>query len=259
VPTRRHLDVAKATLYAHVFSLDAILPALAENAEVQRALRDIFTEEAIRQANVDDEFALGPFVDRHRRRLETVRGLIQEVIAGALPAFEEGLHNDLLALLDQCGPQLSDDLLTRYVGFPFWDMLVFPLQTVSHVGERDHVEAYRISPNETRLLGAEDLRGMSLFHFGAFFDRPGREGDYLWGRLDAVERLIKLLLDVRGHPPTLATKGAPSAQEPVVPLHELAAECLPAFRAVLAEETPSLPNAAKLVAALQERVDALGA
>ena len=32
---------------------------------------------------------------------------------------------------------------------------------------------------------------MSLFHFGAFFDRAGREGDYLWGRLDAAERLEK--------------------------------------------------------------------
>jgi hypothetical protein len=125
------------------------------------------------------------------------------------------------------------------------------------VGERDHVEAYRISPNETQLLGAEDLRGMSLFHFGAFFDRAGREGDYLWGRLDAVERLIKLLLDVRGHPPTLATTGAPSAQEPVVPLDELATQCLPAFRAVLAEEGPSLPNAAKLVGLLRQRVDLL--
>ncbi len=31
-------------------------------------------------------------------------------------------------------------------------------------------------------------------HFGAFFDRAGRENDYLWGRLDGAERLIGLLL-----------------------------------------------------------------
>ena len=98
---------------------------------------------------------------------------------------------------------------------------------------------------------------MSLFHFGAFFDRAGREGDYLWGRLDAVERLVKLLLDVRGHPPTLATAGAASAVEPVVAVDELAIECAPAFRAILAEEGPELRYAGTLVEKLQEIVDAM--
>ncbi|HWI02721.1 MAG TPA: DUF3376 domain-containing protein, partial [Acidimicrobiales bacterium] len=97
----------------------------------------------------------------------------------------------------------------------------------------------------------------SLFHFGAFFDRAGREGDYLWGRLDAVERLVKLLLDVRGHPPTLATTGAPSVVEPVVTGGELAAECVPAFRAILAEEGPALHHAEPLVERLRAIVDGL--
>ncbi|MGI8806249.1 MAG: patatin-like protein [Acidimicrobiales bacterium] len=261
VPPRRELDVAKAKFYAHAFSLDAILAALAADPEIDRALREIFSEETIADANLEDEFAVGPFVDRHRAKLVSVRTKIQDLIVGSLPAFEEGLQSDLLELLgtlDADGDWLRSDLLTRYLGFPFWDMLVFPIQTVSALGERDHVEAYRISPNETRLLGAQDLKGMSLFHFGAFFDRSGREGDYLWGRLDAVERLVKLLLDVRGHPPTLAT-GAPSTQAPLVKSDELATECLPAFRAVLAEEGPALPNATKLVAKLHERLEALTA
>lgn len=261
VPSHRELDVAKAKLYAHAFSLDAILAALAADPDIVADLKEIFCDDAITAANLDDEFAVGPFVDRHRTTLEGVRGKIQQLIVQSLPAFEEGLHADLREFfdrLDDDGAWLKSDLLTRYLGFPFWDMLVFPLQTVAALGERDHVEAYRISPNETRLLGAQDLKGMSLFHFGAFFDRSGREGDYLWGRLDAVERLVKLLLDVRGHPPTLAT-GAPSTQEPLVKMNELTAECLPAFRAVLAEERPSLPNARKLVDTLSKRVDALAA
>ncbi|HEV2759873.1 MAG TPA: patatin-like protein [Acidimicrobiales bacterium] len=261
VPSRRELDVAKAKLYAHVFSLDAILAALAADPDIDRDLREIFSKDTIAAANLDDEFDVRPFVDHHRTRLESVREKIRRLIVQSLPAFEEGLQSDLLDFtdrLDDNGAWLRSDLLTRYLGFPFWDMLVFPLQTVAALGERDHVEAYRISPNETRLLGAQDLKGMSLFHFGAFFDRAGREGDYLWGRLDAVERLVKLLLDVRGHPPTLAT-GAPAKQEPLVRRDELATECVPAFRAILAEEGPSLPNATKLVAKLQDRVDALSA
>jgi patatin-related protein len=258
VPSRRELDVAKAKLYAHLFSLDSALPALSEDPTISDPLRDIFSPARIAAADTGtDEFVFAPFVAEHRAALAGVRDRIRGRLRAALPAFEKGLHADLLDFLELCGPRLKADVLTRYLGFPFWDMLVFPIQSVSDVGERDHVEAYRISPNDTRLLGAQDLRGMSLFHFGAFFDRAGREGDYLWGRLDAVERLVKLLLDVRGHPPTLATAGAASAVEPVVAGDELAAECTPAFRAILAEEGPALHYAGPLVEKLQEIVDGL--
>ncbi|HVL05362.1 MAG TPA: patatin-like protein [Acidimicrobiales bacterium] len=258
VPTRRQLDVAKAKLYAHLFSLDSALPLLSEDPTIAGPLRDIFSPERIAAADTgSDEFVFAPFVDEHRAGLVGVRDRIRGRLRRALPAFEKGLQTDLLHFLDLCGPRLRGDVLTRYLGFPFWDMLVFPLQSVSDVGERDHIEAYRISPDDTRLLGAQDLRGMSLFHFGAFFDRAGREGDYLWGRLDAVERLVKLLLDVRGHPPTLATTGAPSVVEPVVTGGELAAECVPAFRAILAEEGPALHHAEPLVERLRAIVDGL--
>lgn len=258
VPVRRELDVAKAKLYAHLFSLDSALPALAEDPTISGPLRDIFSPARIAAADTGtDEFVFGPYVAEHRAALVGVRDRIRGRLRAALPAFEKGLHTDLLDFLALCGPRLRDDVLTRYLGFPFWDMLVFPIQSVADVGERDHVEAYRISPNDTRLLGAQDLRGMSLFHFGAFFDRAGREGDYLWGRLDAVERLVKLLLDVRGHPPTLATTGAASAVEPIVGVDELAAECAPAFRAILAEEGPALDHARPLVEKLQEIVDGM--
>lgn len=258
VPARRQLDVAKATLYAHLFSLDSVLPALSEDPGISGPLRDIFSPARIAAADTGtDEFVYAPFVEEHRAALVGVRDRIRGHLHAALPAFEKGLQADLLDFLTWCGPRLKDDVLTRYLGFPFWDMLVFPIQSVSDVGERDHVEVYRISPNDTRLLGAQDLRGMSLFHFGAFFDRAGREGDYLWGRLDAVERLVKLLLDVRGHPPTLATIGAASSREPVVGRDELAAECAPAFRAILAEEGPALEHAKPLVKKLQAIVDGL--
>lgn len=258
VPTHRELDVAKAKLYSHLSSLDEILAALAKDREIVGALQEIFSEENVKDANPDDRLDLGRFVDAHRDTLVGVRAKIRGVVSRTLPAFEEGLQADLLDLRDRCGAWLKHDLVTRYLGFPFWDMLVFPLQAVSSVGERDHVEVYRMSPNDVRLLGEKDLRGMSLFHFGAFFDRGGREGDYLWGRLDAAERLVKLLLDVRGHPPTLASPGAPSAVEPTPALDELAVECLPAFRAILAEERSALPNYEKLPE-VEERVDQLAA
>lgn len=258
VPVHRELDVAKAKLYTHLFSLDAIVAALAAEADIVGPLRAMFSEVKVKEATAHDRLDLGSFVGAHLNTLVDVRTKIRGVVSGALPGFEEGLQTDLLELHERCSGALQQDLLTRYLGFPFWDMLVFPLQAVSNVGERDHVEVYRMSPNDVGLLGEKDLRGMSLFHFGAFFDRGGREGDYLWGRLDAAERLIKLLLDVRGHPPTLASAGAPSAVEPVVTPDELSAECFPAFRAILAEERLTLPNY-KNLPEVEKRVNQLAA
>lgn len=53
-----------------------------------------------------------------------------------------------------------------------------------------------MSPEDSTFIseeGAVKLRGTSVRHFGEFFDREGREGDYLWGRLDGAEGLISLL------------------------------------------------------------------
>jgi hypothetical protein len=37
------------------------------------------------------------------------------------------------------------------------------------------------------------LDGVSIGHFGAFFDQAWRENDYLWGRLDGAELAFRLL------------------------------------------------------------------
>src|SRR5207247_795038 len=42
--------------------------------------------------------------------------------------------------------------------------------------------------------GRPKLMGVPRFHFGAFFSREARENDYLWGRLDGAEQLIRLIL-----------------------------------------------------------------
>jgi hypothetical protein len=66
-------------------------------------------------------------------------------------------------------------------------------------------------------------------HFGAFFDRAGRENDYLWGRLDGAERLIGLVL------------GAGFTAE------ERADWCRKAFAAIVEEEEDALENAKPLL------------
>ena len=65
------------------------------------------------------------------------------------------------------------------------------------------IDIYRLSPDDATLLGsstaAKKLSGSKVAHFGAFLTREGRESDYLWGRLDAGDRLLAVLkLDPAG-------------------------------------------------------------
>ena len=96
-------------------------------------------------------------------------------------------------------PERRAELLVRYLGFPFWDLILYPIQSLADAGERDAIEVVRMSPRDAKLLPPLDpdkpkLAGFATMHFGAFFDRAGRERDYLWGRLDGAERMIGLLL-----------------------------------------------------------------
>ena len=60
-----------------------------------------------------------------------------------------------------------------------------------------------MSPHDSRLLAPLDaaepkLKGIGTGHFAAFFKRRYRENDYLWGRLDAAERIVGLVLGDAG-------------------------------------------------------------
>jgi hypothetical protein len=46
-----------------------------------------------------------------------------------------------------------------------------------------------------RADGREKLAGLQLGHFGAFYKRSWRSNDWMWGRLDAVYGLIRILLN----------------------------------------------------------------
>lgn len=103
-------------------------------------------------------------------------------------------------------------ILVRYLGFPFWDRQIYPYLAFSGAGELRDIDIYRLSPNDADLLGRrtaiEKLKGAKAKHFGAFFSRPGRESDYLWGRLDAGDRLLDML--------EMGTSGAKSLFEAIV-------------------------------------------
>ena len=62
------------------------------------------------------------------------------------------------------------------------------------------VELMQISadgPNgfDERRDGREKLAGLQLAHFGAFYKRSWRANDWMWGRLDAVPSLVRIILN----------------------------------------------------------------
>jgi patatin-related protein len=137
------------------------------------------------------------------------------------------------------------EVLINYLGFPFWDVLTFPLTSTREVGELHEILVDRISPQDARSLdgfnSAQSLKGIGFGHFAAFLSRAYRENDYLLGRLHAIDRLIDIVCD------SARTDAAHEGID-VVSLKQRA------FTRVLDAEAPHLTESAELIAALRRRV-----
>ena len=101
-------------------------------------------------------------------------------------------------------------LLSRYLGFPLWDALIFPTIALARLPQFTPIGVSQFSPLTAKALppppptrrrwnrapssgAAAKLGGVSLGHFGAFTAQSLRENDYLWGRLDGAELILRLL------------------------------------------------------------------
>jgi patatin-related protein len=144
------------------------------------------------------------FVEQHAAKLDQLIAQLSAEID--LDARTREL-DDLLAALDpaQWHPDARREVLINYLGFPFWDVLTFPITSARPFGERNEILIDRISPQDSHALkgfdGSESLKGIGFGHFAAFFSRAYRENDYLLGRLHALDRLIDIVCDAAGIEP----------------------------------------------------------
>ena len=90
---------------------------------------------------------------------------------------------------------------------------------------------------------AFQLKGAAFNSFGAFFNRSWREHDYLWGRLNAAERLFNIVLS--------------AAPEVTIPEAELLELKRALFLAILGEEEEELIADPDLLPAMTDLVKAL--
>jgi patatin-related protein len=141
------------------------------------------------------------FVERHYHKIDD----LIERLAGEI-ALDKSTRDldDLLAGLDagRWQPEARREVLVNYLGFPFWDVLTFPMISAGPVGELNEILIDRISPQDARSLkgydGIQSLKGIGFMHFAAFLSRSYRENDYLLGRLHAMDRLIDIVCDSAG-------------------------------------------------------------
>jgi patatin-related protein len=145
--------------------------------------------------------------------------------------------------------EASREVLINYLGFPFWDVLTFPVMTWREIGEFNELLIDRISVNDARALknceGAQKLKGLAFEHSAAFLSRAFRENDYLLGRLHALDRLLDIVCDSAG--PGVFTEA------------DLLALKKRGFMQILDSEAPHLPNSGELIADLRASIAALGA
>lgn len=184
------------------------------------------------------------FAERRRAELDA----LMDRLAATLDLHEATKEVDLLLVGTdpaQWHPQARREVFVGYLGFPFWDVLTFPVMTGRESGEFNRILVDRLSPQDAHTLGRfggpASLRGTGFGHFAAFFSRAYRENDYLLGRLHAFDRLVDLVCDSAG-------ADAPDAAS-VLALKKRG------FTRILDAEAPHLPNSAALIEALRQHVD----
>jgi len=233
-PEREQIDAAKGRLWEAVGTLRDAMSGTGFDETLGGHFNTCFAVEAMREFMEKTGFDTKVYVQEHREQLDALETALREYNKKQLSGFTSDLYVSLLQLTEGWNNERRWDLLVRYLGFPFWDVLLYPVQSLSDVGERDHVEIVRISPGDTHRVPVETkgkqgkLVGAEKGHFGAFLSRPGREQDYLWGRLDGAERLIGILL--------AAAEEADKERW-----------CKEAFRAILEEDERDVPKAVELV------------
>jgi len=139
------------------------------------------------------------------------------------------------------------EVLVNYLGFPFWDVLTFPVMRWREVGEFNEILVDRISAQDATALrgfdSAQKLSGIAFEHFAAFLSRAYREHDYLLGRLHSIDRLIDIVCNSAG---AEAVHGID-----VVALKQRG------FMQILDREEPYLPSSKALIAELRNGIKGL--
>ena len=197
-PARSELDEAKRRLYAVVTELEGIVSGATVPDALRRDVLVVFDADRTRQTWTSSGWDPALYLKDYAAELDWLREKLQSYLDAELTRLGQMLHRSFVEVAGSWDEDIRTDLVVRYLGFPIWDAVLYPVQSLADAGERDAVEVVRMSPDEATLLekggAGSKLKGTGFHHFAAFFKREWRENDYVWGRLDGAELLMGMLL-----------------------------------------------------------------
>lgn len=186
---RRHPDVEDQT--ERLDELKTTLYGLIESAQ-HRWQREFYADDVVDKLRAELAGAVHGEPDA-----EPVLNLLSEAMG--LVRFDEAIDEVFAVMvLNYIPAGLRRDLFSAYLGFSFFDVMIFPMAQHEEFAELEEILIDRISPADAVAIrsdkGAQTLRGTAMRKFAGFFNRAYRENDYLWGRLNAADRLVDILL-----------------------------------------------------------------
>ncbi|MDP9302918.1 MAG: patatin-like protein [Actinomycetota bacterium] len=100
--------------------------------------------------------------------------------------------------VDDFESRLKYALRFYYDAFEAYDLVLYPIQYATPLGETNPVEIIRISPVDATARNrlpseVRELMGSRLHHFAGFLDSTWRQHDMVWGRMHGAECLIRAL------------------------------------------------------------------
>ncbi|MEI2384084.1 patatin-like protein [Breoghania sp. JC706] len=220
------MDDLKATLYDQIDRLARYWRAENHDEATRLAARVLAGSPA------DDHEMLKSFLD----------GLTRTMSLGEI----DRLHDDIFSVMNFAfiAAPLRRRLTGAYIGFAFYDLVTFPVMQRREFSEVNEVLVDRISATDPGALndGPIKLKGAALSLFGAFFNRSWREHDYLWGRLNAADTLLSIVLAAVGErlPAGLDQEGLRAG----------------IFEAIVEEEAAHLTADPELIGSVRERIEA---
>ena len=235
----------------------SLTPAERRSAELLKAsLRQAIAPfEHIRAGlTAEQAMRIDPIVQPLRRQgAPGDKAAIVEIGAGVIDALADMLGLSQLdvqvdeVLVDiardvQVGSAARRDVIRSWLGYPFYDIVILPLIHDQYLHGFEELLVDRISPDDTQALmegGSRGcLKGWQLSAFAAFFSRAYRENDYLWGRLNAAERLVDIV-----------ASAVPNIEIDAVHWKSRL------FRAIVASESTRLGKVGKLLEGLIGRIE----
>ena len=129
IPPRADLDEGKRILYAARRLLRETMGGDAYPEELQQRLRDCFPTAGIGDFLAEKGLEPAASIGEREQQLTQVVDDVATFQHERLGSLNQDLFGQLSVLAENWADTCRRDLIVRYLGFPLWDVLLYPFQT----------------------------------------------------------------------------------------------------------------------------------